>query len=64
MDIRFNKAQLFNESEQILDNVQAIQLVQAGLLSKQTLMENCPYIGNMDEEIARIAQEKGTTTEE
>lgn len=63
MYIEFNKTQLFNESELIASNVNSIPLIEAGLLSKETLMENNPWIDNVDEEKERITKENTITNE-
>jgi hypothetical protein len=49
-DIEINKTQLFNESEKLTDCVNAIDLYLNGLLSKETLIKNIPFVDNIDEE--------------
>jgi SPP1 family phage portal protein len=57
-DIEFNRTQLFNESEKLLDCVNAIDLVNAGLLSRRTLIGQIPYVNNVDDELKLIEAEK------
>lgn len=55
--IEMNKTMLFNESEKIADCVESIKLVDAGVLSKESLMKQIPYIFNVEEEKKLIALE-------
>lgn len=57
--IEFNRTQLFNESEKIQDCVLAIDLVIAGLLSKETLISQIPYVSDVKKELALINIEAG-----
>jgi SPP1 family phage portal protein len=57
-DLEFAKAQVFNVTEVIEDCVNCIPLVEAGLMSKKTLMSNHPWIDSVDEELKQIDKEK------
>jgi SPP1 family phage portal protein len=56
-EIEFNRTQLFNESEKITDCVNSIDLVIAGILSKQTLIAQIPYVNDVKEELKLIEDE-------
>ena len=52
------RAQIFNVSEMIEDSVASIPLMEAGIISKKTLMENDPRIDDVDIELEQIEVEK------
>ena len=56
-DLSFNKTLLVNESELTQDIVKSLPLVEAGLVSKQTLMKNIPWVVDLDEEVKQIELE-------
>ena len=56
-EITFNKTLLINESEITSDCIKAIPLIDAGLLSKKSLMSHIPFIVDLDEEIKQIEKE-------
>jgi len=49
-----NRHQLFNESERLEDCIKAIDLVNAGLLSKETLITNIPWVNDVKKELRLI----------
>jgi len=56
----FNKTLISNETEQVTAIVEGVKLRDAGLISNETLMEQIPWISNIDEELKQIAKEKAT----
>jgi SPP1 family phage portal protein len=54
-----NKSMIFNEREKI-DGINASK----GVLSRRTMLENHPYVEDVEEELARIEAEKGEPVDE
>lgn len=56
--ITFNRSMLFNESEQIESCVKSIQLINSGVLSKETVITNNPWVKDLKKEMEKIKKEK------
>jgi len=56
-DLECNRTQLFNASEMITDCVNATDLVLNGLLSKETLIKNNPWVTDFKQELKLIDKE-------
>ena len=55
-----NRHQLFNESERLEDCIKAVDLVNAGLLSKETLITNIPWVIDVKKELKLIEGQNPT----
>lgn len=57
-DITFNRTILINKTEAITGCVESIKLLEQGLISKETLIKNHPWVDNYELELDRIKQDK------
>ena len=56
--IDFNKTLIVNEAEQMDTCIKAITLLDEGLISKETIMKNIPWVSNIKDEKKLIAKEE------